>query len=131
MNRPSVIFIDVDDTLVRSVGSTRIPMPEVIRQVRRLHENGHMCFTSGAAVEPTTPVAAQKNWAYRNVSKHFYPNQTPISMIKRYTNGGSVPTSSLSTADKSTGNLNNSISPDGMKMQLPCIPVHLLYKKVV
>lgn len=44
MSRPSVIFIDVDDTLVRSVGSTRIPMPEVIRQVRRLHENGHMLY---------------------------------------------------------------------------------------
>lgn len=36
MNRPSVIFIDVDDTLVRSVGSTRIPMPEVI-QIGRAH----------------------------------------------------------------------------------------------
>lgn len=44
MSRPSVIFIDVDDTLVRSVGSTRIPMPEVIRQVRRLHKNGHMLY---------------------------------------------------------------------------------------
>ena len=51
MNRPSVIFIDVDDTLVRSVGSTRIPMPEVIRQVRSLHENGHMLYlwSSGGA----------------------------------------------------------------------------------
>ena len=51
MSRPSVIFIDVDDTLVRSVGSTRIPMPEVIRQVRRLHENGHMLYlwSSGGA----------------------------------------------------------------------------------
>jgi hypothetical protein len=51
MSRPSVIFIDVDDTLVRSVGSTRIPMPEVIRQVRHLHENGHMLYlwSSGGA----------------------------------------------------------------------------------
>ena len=38
--RQRVIFVDVDDTLVRSVGTKRIPMPNVIAHVRQLHESG-------------------------------------------------------------------------------------------
>jgi hydroxymethylpyrimidine pyrophosphatase-like HAD family hydrolase len=34
------IFVDVDDTLVRSVGAKRIPMPSVIANVRKLYESG-------------------------------------------------------------------------------------------
>ena len=52
-------------------------------------------------------------------------------MIKRYTNGGFAPTSFPSTVGKLTNSLNSGILSDRMKMQLPCIPVHLLYKKVV
>jgi len=32
-----IVFVDVDDTLVRSVGTKRIPMPAVIAEVKRLH----------------------------------------------------------------------------------------------
>lgn len=35
-----VIFVDVDDTLVRTVGTKRIPMPAVVEQVRALHRDG-------------------------------------------------------------------------------------------
>jgi hypothetical protein len=47
----SVVYVDVDDTLVRSVGSKRIPMPAVIRYVRDLHRAGSMlfCWSSGGA----------------------------------------------------------------------------------
>lgn len=38
--RQRVVFVDVDDTLVRSVGTKRIPMPPVIARVRALHQAG-------------------------------------------------------------------------------------------
>lgn len=46
-----VIFFDVDDTLVRSVGAKRIPMPRVIDRVRTLHAAGATlyCWSSGGS----------------------------------------------------------------------------------
>lgn len=43
------IFVDVDDTLVRTVGTKRIPMPTVIQQVRDLHAQGATlyCWSAG------------------------------------------------------------------------------------
>jgi len=35
-----VVFVDVDDTLVRSAGTKRIPMPSVIQHVRDLKAQG-------------------------------------------------------------------------------------------
>lgn len=35
-----IIYVDVDDTLVRTVGTTRIPMISVIEHVRRLKAEG-------------------------------------------------------------------------------------------
>ena len=35
-----VVYVDVDDTLVRTVGVTRIPIPAAIRHVRALKEEG-------------------------------------------------------------------------------------------
>ena len=45
------IFVDVDDTLVRSVGTKRIPMPDVVARVRHLHGSGAALFlwSSGGA----------------------------------------------------------------------------------
>jgi len=37
---PRIIFVDVDDTLVRSVGVKRIPMPGVVAAIRELHAKG-------------------------------------------------------------------------------------------
>ncbi|WP_028456266.1 HAD family hydrolase [Chitinilyticum litopenaei] len=47
----TVVYFDIDDTLVRSVGSKRIPMPAVIAEVRRLHQAGAELFlwSSGGA----------------------------------------------------------------------------------
>jgi phosphoserine phosphatase len=48
---PAVIFIDVDDTLVRSFGSKRIPMTHMVALVRSLSEHGAelYCWSSGGA----------------------------------------------------------------------------------
>lgn len=46
-----VVFVDVDDTLVRSIGTKRIPMPRVIERVRALHAEGAVMYlwsTGGA-----------------------------------------------------------------------------------
>ena len=46
-----VIFVDVDDTLIRSIGTKRVPMPAVVAQVRALHANGATLYlwSSGGA----------------------------------------------------------------------------------
>lgn len=35
-----IIFVDVDDTLIRSVGTKRIPMPRTVARVKQLHSEG-------------------------------------------------------------------------------------------
>ena len=50
--RPAtVVFVDVDDTLVRSFGKKRIPISSVIEQVKGLHRDGAVlyCWSSGGA----------------------------------------------------------------------------------
>jgi hypothetical protein len=38
--RHLIVYVDVDDTLVRSAGTKRIPMPNVITHVRELFKQG-------------------------------------------------------------------------------------------
>jgi hydroxymethylpyrimidine pyrophosphatase-like HAD family hydrolase len=47
----NIVFVDVDDTLIRSVGAKRIPMPAVVEQVRELKKQGAMLYlwSSGGA----------------------------------------------------------------------------------
>ncbi|QDT10237.1 hydrolase [Planctomycetes bacterium K23_9] len=49
MDRKRVIYIDVDDTLIRTVGTTQIPMPASADYVRRMHSVGHelYCWSRG------------------------------------------------------------------------------------
>ena len=49
MNKGKICYVDVDDTLVRSVGSTRIPISHVIKKVTELKERGVImyCWSSG------------------------------------------------------------------------------------
>ncbi|MFK7602955.1 hypothetical protein ACI3L1_12175 [Deinococcus sp. SM5_A1] len=51
---PLVIYVDVDvdETLIRNDGRSRIPIPAVIRHVRALYEQGAelYCWSSGGAV---------------------------------------------------------------------------------
>jgi len=46
-----IVFVDIDDTIIRSVGTKRIPMPNVISKVRQLKEEGvtlHLWSSGGA-----------------------------------------------------------------------------------
>lgn len=58
--RPRIVaFVDVDDTLLRSVGSKRIPLPAVLQRVRELHLSGARLYcwsTGGADYAHTTAV---------------------------------------------------------------------------
>ena len=49
--KPRIVFVDVDDTLIRSAGAKRIPMPQVVAQVRALHSAGTLMYlwSSGGA----------------------------------------------------------------------------------
>lgn len=46
-----VVFVDVDDTLMRSAGTKRVPMPSVVAEVRRLKSAGVALYlwSSGGA----------------------------------------------------------------------------------
>jgi hypothetical protein len=48
---PLVVFVDVDDTFVRTVGTKRIPIPKVIEHVKQLKQTGAKlyCWSSGGA----------------------------------------------------------------------------------
>jgi hypothetical protein len=49
--KESVIFVDVDDTLIRSFGTKQIPIPTTIQYVRDLFNAGHSlyCWSRGGA----------------------------------------------------------------------------------
>lgn len=49
--RPEIVFVDVDDTLVRSAGAKRIPMTAVVERVAALHRFGTTmyCWSTGGA----------------------------------------------------------------------------------
>jgi predicted HAD superfamily phosphohydrolase YqeG len=46
-----VVYVDVDDTLVRSIGTKRIPLPHVVAHVRELKSQGAAlyCWSTGGA----------------------------------------------------------------------------------
>lgn len=46
-----IVYVDIDDTLVRSVGHKRIPMPNVVANLRRLKAEGALLYlwSSGGA----------------------------------------------------------------------------------
>jgi hypothetical protein len=47
----SIIFVDVDDTLVRDIGGKVIPIPATVRYVRARYDEGAelYCWSSGGA----------------------------------------------------------------------------------
>ena len=57
MFAPLVLFVDIDDTLVRSFGSKRIPMTPVVERIRQLHAEGAELYawsSGGAAYVAST-----------------------------------------------------------------------------
>jgi hypothetical protein len=51
LGRSLVVYVDVDDTFVRSIGTKRIPIMQVVEHVRRLKAAGVVlyCWSSGGA----------------------------------------------------------------------------------
>lgn len=48
--RTLVIYVDVDDTLIRTLGTKRVPIPTAISHVRALHTQGAVLYLSAVAV---------------------------------------------------------------------------------
>ena len=69
---PLVIYIDVDDTFVRSVGTKRIPLPGTIAQIRRLKTEGAVlyCWSSGGAEYAQ---ASAEEWGIADCFVAFLP----------------------------------------------------------
>ena len=91
-----IVYVDIDDTLVRSFGTKRIPMPSVIAHVRKLKSENTVlylwssggaeycrataielgiedCF-SGFLPKPDTYIDDQSFDAWRDC-KHVHPSQ--------------------------------------------------------
>lgn len=51
MNKPFYVYVDVDETFVRSYGAKRVPIPSVISHVKYLKEQGAIlyCWSSGGS----------------------------------------------------------------------------------
>ena len=49
MKNDVYVYVDIDDTIVRSAGTKRIPIPSVIQHVRDLRKQGAVlfCWSSG------------------------------------------------------------------------------------
>jgi hypothetical protein len=47
--RPLIVYVDIDDTLIRSAGPRRMPIPAAIQHVRDLHAQRALlyCWSSG------------------------------------------------------------------------------------
>jgi hydroxymethylpyrimidine pyrophosphatase-like HAD family hydrolase len=94
--KPKIVFVDVDDTLVRSVGTKRIPIPSVINRVKQLKAEGaelYLWSTGGAEYarssarelgildcfvdflpKPTIMIDDQPVHEWKSC-KHLYPSQ--------------------------------------------------------
>jgi hypothetical protein len=91
-----IVYVDVDDTLIRSAGSKRLPIPNAVARVRKLKMEGATlclwstagadyarataeelrltdCFT-GYLPKPTVVIDDQPIQEWRDF-RHFYPLQ--------------------------------------------------------
>ena len=72
-----IVYVDVDDTLVRSVGTKRIPTPAAIERVRSLHRDGALLYlwsTGGADYARSTA----SELGLENLFVSFLPKPTLI-----------------------------------------------------
>jgi FMN phosphatase YigB (HAD superfamily) len=60
MTPPNIVYVDVDDTLIRTFGARRIPLPKTIAHVKSLSAAGATmyCWSAGGA-EYAREVATQ------------------------------------------------------------------------
>ena len=86
MSRQLCIYVDVDDTLVRSAGSKRIPVPAVIQHVAELHRDGALlyCWSSGGADYARQ---SAESLASLTISPRFSQSHTSSSTINLRSSG--------------------------------------------
>ena len=78
-----VVFVDVDDTLVRSVGTKRIPMPAEISNVRRMYLEGAILYlwsSGGAEYAKTTAAELSISTCFAGFlpKPHVYVDDLPV-----------------------------------------------------
>jgi hypothetical protein len=98
--RAEIVFVDVDDTLVRSAGSKRIPITSVAARVAALKEAARRS-TAGARAVPITRVRLPGSWGWNIVSWHSCRSRRSCSTTKLLRNGASVATFTPSTSTAS------------------------------
>jgi hypothetical protein len=81
-----VVYVDVDDTLVRSLGSKRSPMRSVIEQVKRLHADGAEIIY-GAPAAPSMRRKPRRNWESVRAASGFSLSRIYTLTIRRFMNG--------------------------------------------
>jgi FMN phosphatase YigB (HAD superfamily) len=72
-----IVYVDVDDTLIRSFGTKRIPIPAAIARVRALQGEGAVLYlwsTGGAEYARASAVEL----GLEHVFTAFLPKPTPI-----------------------------------------------------
>lgn len=71
---PLIVYVDVDDTLVRTFGTKRIPLGTTVGHIKALAADGAVlyCWSSGGR---TTRGSSRANWASRNASRGSCPNR--------------------------------------------------------
>ena len=74
-------YVDVDDTLVRSMGSKRIPTPRVVDRVRHLHENGATPYLWSSGGADCARESAEE-LGIRELFTAFLPKLTRVPVMK-------------------------------------------------
>ena len=85
-----VVFIDVDDTLVRSVGSKRIPNPPLIKKVRALHAEGVILYLWSTGGAEYAKMSAVELGIEAHASRAFYQSHRFILMTNQFMSGETV-----------------------------------------
>ena len=59
---PLVVYIDVDDTLVRSAGTKTLPIPRVVEHVRQLANSGADLYCWSSVGVPSMRAPLRETW---------------------------------------------------------------------
>ncbi|MEZ0231010.1 MAG: DUF705 domain-containing protein [Planctomycetota bacterium] len=102
--RPLVVFVDVDDTLVRSYGTKRIPMTEVVDHVRKVSAQGAVlyCWSSGGAEyakQSAVELGLEECFVGFLPKPHVMIDDQPAAEWKRFVHVGPWSCSSMDVAE--------------------------------
>ena len=81
--RDPIIYVDVDDTLVRTDGSKRIPVPAVIDHVRKLADKDDELYL-WSEVALRTPVLRRTNSEAQVASERSFRSQMSSKVLNEW-----------------------------------------------